>query len=937
MPLAAQTPEDPLVMDSVILDNEETIHSNNANDPSSNEPRGRPKTLFCFEVYVQEVQRLPLDLLEFPPAFAVQFLDYAPLIIAPPTELDVTDRGDAWYGAGKRCLFEEDAEVMEAALRARPDSALMLLEIENSPERRVELYGSATVSLEGFSSTSAAATSTATASERGPVQTWGRLERVDAPLVTPRGNLGGMATLAVSLATFDDTLRPALPPATTRRCSRESLEEIDAIRSSQELLARLQAQLQAQRQNRRVSPDSPKTVERTGSTSSEHPTAALQQKRPMLRALLDYHQEEEEEEELLQEEEEEEEEEFQEEEEDDGVDVGEESMDSFNEMSSDEERLRAQQKENALRLLSPHTSRASTDSCSPPARRAQRLPAEQCVDLTIRMGKMTVADFDGPLQGALVAAIARVAEVPKDGAELLSWRSGSLVVDVRVRFGADAQRAAAFADRLSLKAPQHLVPRHLFGPYDILDVCSKCCMPRYHQPYYAPEDYDDDSFTSSATEEGEAGDRRAFSSSLEDAPPPLLKASNRASSWEQHRVPPPPLASPSSGGFSPRVAPPRTIESARGSEEYFCQRASPRDNTRNFEVFRGEAFIADDDALAECPPPLFHAAAARSPTDRRHTVSDMMSVARRRISSDSIRGAQQQQQQQPPQRKPLLRQQQRRSYGEAPAHLDRRPVSAATTNYPPRQQQQKFPVPPRLVRSSSTTSSTSSAAPQRRALRHHNHQEQPPRARPPVVAVAENGSPYYYYSKRSSQARPTTARGSTGTAKLRRDPAEPRWTTGDIVCENSFPEDSPHVQQQVAMDQRSRAPAPASHRVRRSSHGDSNPTLLRRSAPRYPEDDVVRSSLEDRYQDDRYRHHHQQQQPRQLQPPVVQQSAIEDEIADAFDQVQDRDGTATVLELRSVMRPGSRIALVLFERDAHRRVTFDDVCGAALSRGLLRA
>ena len=514
--------------------------------PEEEEEESNATTLFCFEVYITRVEKLPTRLQSRPPAFAVQFLDYAPVIIVPPPEPEFN--GSAmWYGAGKRCLFEEDPEVLRRALDQRGDEALVILEIDQqrSDVRKRTLYGSATASLAGF-------TNPLCDEPHGAVQTWGRKELTTVFRSAHVRSVTGVATLSVSLASFDNTLRAVLGPAT--RKDSDSLSDIGSVRSSRELHHRKGSPTTTTVQEKTDDDDrsctsslearpTPPPETTTTTTTTSRPTTArgrvLNGDQQLHRHLT--------------------------------VDVP----------------------PPQFFPSSPQMTRGSTASVSPPTiprGDSSEKQCEQCVDTTVRMGDSSAERFDGSMQAALLASIAKVAEVPKENAELLSWRSGSLIVDVRIRFGPDAHRAQTFAERLDVAAPTRLVPRHLFGPYEILDVAHKCCMPR-------------DS-SGSTPRHGRSSIRTSSSSFSrrttlceDDFDYPECGDGNL------DVVPAPPLVAP---------------DSPRSDEFFMVQRQS---STRTFEVFRGGAFLADDDSLAECAPPLFHSNMS-PPEQRRHTFDE---------------------------------------------------------------------------------------------------------------------------------------------------------------------------------------------------------------------------------------------------------------------------------------------------------------------------
>ena len=109
-------------------------------------------SLFCLEVYVHKVEKLAKRLRSSPPALAVRFLDYAPVIVEPGSEgVGASRDGSAWYGSGKRCVFECEEVALGKKLKARSESALLVHAIEAGIDKqRRKQFGSATVALAGF-------------------------------------------------------------------------------------------------------------------------------------------------------------------------------------------------------------------------------------------------------------------------------------------------------------------------------------------------------------------------------------------------------------------------------------------------------------------------------------------------------------------------------------------------------------------------------------------------------------------------------------------------------------------------------------------------------------------------------------------------------------------------------------------------------------------
>ena len=68
------------------------------------------EALFCLELYVHRVERLPKRLRGAARARAA-VLDYAPVVVEPPSGARGNHRGSCWYGGGKRCVFEAREEL----------------------------------------------------------------------------------------------------------------------------------------------------------------------------------------------------------------------------------------------------------------------------------------------------------------------------------------------------------------------------------------------------------------------------------------------------------------------------------------------------------------------------------------------------------------------------------------------------------------------------------------------------------------------------------------------------------------------------------------------------------------------------------------------------------------------------------------------------------
>mmetsp|Transcript_20958 Transcript_20958/g.54618 ORF Transcript_20958/g.54618 Transcript_20958/m.54618 type:complete len:675 (-) Transcript_20958:54-2078(-) len=161
------------------------------------------EALFCLELYVHRVERLPRRLREAPPALALRFLDYAPVIVEPPSGARGNHRGSCWYGCGKRCVFEAPEGELAKKLRQRRDAALLCHAVEAGRPVRRRLYGSSKVALPNFGENEE------NEAPLGAVRTWGRAE-CRVLLENAHGRVVGAATVSVSLASLDAGLRKCL-------------------------------------------------------------------------------------------------------------------------------------------------------------------------------------------------------------------------------------------------------------------------------------------------------------------------------------------------------------------------------------------------------------------------------------------------------------------------------------------------------------------------------------------------------------------------------------------------------------------------------------------------------------------------------------------------------------------------------------------------------
>ena len=128
------------------------------------------EALFCLELYVHRVERLPRRLRETPPALALRFLDYAPVVVEPPSGARGNHRGSCWYGCGKRCVFEAREGELAKKLSQRRDAALLCHAVEAGRPVRRRLYGSSKVALPNFGENEE------NEAPLGAVRTWGRAE-----------------------------------------------------------------------------------------------------------------------------------------------------------------------------------------------------------------------------------------------------------------------------------------------------------------------------------------------------------------------------------------------------------------------------------------------------------------------------------------------------------------------------------------------------------------------------------------------------------------------------------------------------------------------------------------------------------------------------------------------------------------------------------------
>mmetsp|Transcript_11151 Transcript_11151/g.15340 ORF Transcript_11151/g.15340 Transcript_11151/m.15340 type:complete len:686 (+) Transcript_11151:91-2148(+) len=458
------------------------------------EPSNDSNTLFVFEVYVHAVEGLPRRIQHenLLPGFAVQLLDFAPVIIAPPSTNIIKNRqGAVWYGTGKRCLFEEKAQELDKALKVRGSNALLILEIEHNEADKRKLYGSATIDLNCFSMP------TADQNEpyNGAVHAWGRIE-TRVVITNPRGKEVGIITLSASLSSLDKSLRPVVAQQVTS--SRDSCH-LDNIRESAD----------------------------TGVSNS--PDASNSKKKP---------------------------------------------FDQDDTAKNDEHDRQLLAVSVALSNNSPTHSdslRSLHSSCSQRPATPGINNTERCVDATLRMSQLSPADFDATRQSLLIEAVATRADIPVHRAQILAWREGSLIVDIRVHFYDNERRKAQrFAEKL---AASNLLPKQLFGECELLELAYKSASPTNNTTT-------NNGFTTTQT------NRHTL-----NTPP--------SSEGTAQKIPRPPTA--------PNRVMPHTLISPT---KHFVPVPPPGNRRRSLDSLRSAGANFDDDQqlCGDCPPPLFHAA-----------------------------------------------------------------------------------------------------------------------------------------------------------------------------------------------------------------------------------------------------------------------------------------------------------------------------------------
>jgi len=338
--------------------------------------------------------------------------------------------------------------------------------------------------------------------------------------------------------------------------------------------------------------------------------------------------------------------------------------------------------------------------------------------------------------------------------------------------------------------------------------------------------------------------------------------------------------------------------------------ASPRD----LGVFRrlGGAYIADDDSLAECPPPLFHqtspprdrpsrrdsendvdsrrpmahltdnvaAAAAESKRPRRHLRSSFDENAQQysygggHSQRQSHRQSQSQSQSHRRVRRHTSEALLQSPGGHSLRQLSLEDVAAAAKDLPP---------PP------SSTSRRQPRGGEEEEEEEEDHHQRSSRGSPPLDLRATRGS------SRGS-------RGSRGTSPPPRQRGGRRSTFDGP--RPSLALEEPTTTEATRWTLTSAPPTPRTARVSRDSFEDANPRPAAGNKTRHGR----RDSFDD-----------------PPPPPPSHSRELEDDLATAFGQVE-IDGRATIRQLRAVARPASQVEFILAsEPDMKRRVDLHDL------------
>lgn len=583
-------------------------------------------TLFCLEVYVHKVERLSAKFRRNPPAFAIRFLDYAPIILVPPQgTANLSANGAMWYGKGKRCLLEEHTRALEQCLRTRQDAGILVLAIDSTPSQKRKLYGSGCVSLADFHDNQT--------EPLGAVRTWGRLECC-IPITNAYVKTIGVVTLSVTLASFDPALRALLAP-TPKESKEKSVSahfesgasdhSCDPPTSSHQPTLSLSPQA-TDVASSSVASQSPLLRKRTNNTDdkaqrldtethrlrSSQMTQSPTPPTPRHYALQD----------------------------------NVEYASARNSPKQDQCMLSP-----SASSVAPSLMQQSANGGSDPA-----LMAEHCVDTTLRMPQVSVDSFDAVKRSALVTSLAQCAGVPPESAQLLSYREGSLIIDARIRFAEDKQAAVAFAEQLEFAPMATLVPYELFGPFEVVDVTVRRCKRispsiatsgkappvQSHQPTprvsidrRSPRHTKEPSPTSApCDDQGPRVSLEGWWGTAATKVPECIH-DNKAGEASAHDD------SFCEGGSSCDAEPSAHVgfdqqnnsSNANEAEQLHAQSRLVSSRARTLTVFRGEAvLIEDDDCLGECPPPLFLDAADNS----RRRKDSLSNIHERAQSSDFI-------------------------------------------------------------------------------------------------------------------------------------------------------------------------------------------------------------------------------------------------------------------------------------------------------------